>query len=111
MTMQHLSAGALALSLLILPLGAAADPAEVERGKELSATCATCHGSNGIATMPIYPNLAGQNEKYLVAALKAYREGQRQGGTAGLMTPVAGTLSDEDIAALAKYYASLEPNG
>lgn len=79
--------------------------------KALSTTCATCHGGNGIAAMPIYPNLAGQNEKYLVNALKAYRAGNRTGGTAGLMAPIAKSLSDEDIAALAKYYASLDPQG
>ena len=94
------------------PVPGGADTAdEVAAGKALSATCATCHGANGIATMPTYPNLAGQNERYLVAALKAYRDGNRTGGTAGLMMPVAKPLSDEDIAALAKYYASLDPNG
>lgn len=106
-----LTAGVLALALAS-PLPSAADSDdEAAAGKALSTTCATCHGANGIATLPIYPNLAGQNEKYLVAALKAYRDGNRTGGTAGLMMPVAKALSDEDIAALARYYASLEPKG
>lgn len=106
-----LTAGAvvLALGTPVLPAADTAD--EVAAGKALSLICATCHGANGIATMPSYPNLAGQNEKYLVAALKAYRDGRRTGGTAGLMMPVAKPLSDEEIAALAKYYASLDPKG
>lgn len=94
------------------PVPAVAAPADqIAAGKALSITCATCHGANGIASMPIYPNLAGQNEKYLAAALKAYRDGNRRGGTAGLMMPVAKALSDEEILALAKYYASLDPSG
>jgi cytochrome c553 len=108
MKVPALTAGIAALAFS-LPLPSPAD--EVPAGKALSTTCATCHGANGIAIMPIYPNLAGQNEKYLVAALKAYRAGDRRGGTAALMMPVAKALSDEDIAALAKYYASLDPAG
>lgn len=84
---------------------------DAARGKALTATCVTCHGSDGMAPVPIYPDLAGQNAPYLVNALKAYRDGRRQGGTAGLMTPVAQSLSDEDIAAIAAYYASLPPGG
>jgi cytochrome c553 len=106
-----LTIGFLALALA-KPVPSLAESADlVAAGKALSTTCATCHGANGIAGMPNYPNLAGQKEGYLVAALKAYRAGKRTGGTAGLMMPVAKALSDEDIAALAKYYASLDPNG
>ena len=98
-------------SILVLTAvsGAEAQDDAVTVGKALSAPCATCHGSDGMAIMPIYPNLAGQNETYLVNALKSYRGDLRQGPTAGLMTPMAKTLSDEDIAALAAYYASLAP--
>lgn len=101
---------ALALAVVLAAAaGAAAQDNLVAAGQALSAPCATCHGADGIALMPAYPNLAGQNEKYLVNALNAYREGQRQGGMAGLMIPMAKALSDEDIAALASYYSSLEP--
>lgn len=79
-----------------------------QQGKALSAVCATCHGADGIALMPTYPNLAGQNEAYLVYALKTYRSKQRQGDNAALMHAMAANLSDEDIANLAAYYASLK---
>jgi cytochrome c553 len=79
-----------------------------QAGKAKSAVCASCHGADGIALMPIYPNLAGQNEEYLVSALKAYRSKERQGGNAALMHAMAANLSDEDIANLAAYYASLK---
>jgi cytochrome c553 len=80
---------------------------DVSAGKAKSAVCATCHGADGIAIMPVYPNLAGQNAEYLESALKAYRDKQRQGGMAAIMQMQATNLSDEDIANLAAYYASL----
>ena len=84
---------------------AAGDP---QIGKAKSAVCASCHGADGIALMPTYPNLAGQNEAYLVSALKAYRSKERQGGNAALMHAMAANLSDEDIANLAAYYAAMK---
>ncbi|WP_336884824.1 c-type cytochrome, partial [Reinekea blandensis] len=34
--------------------------ADIEAGKAKAATCAACHGQNGISMVPMYPNLAGQ---------------------------------------------------
>ena len=51
------------------------------------------------------PKLGGQNEAYLVAALKAYRDGERDHKTMVLQSEA---LSDEDIADIAAYFASLE---
>ena len=93
------------------PIGinsAAMAAGDVAAGKAKSAVCATCHGADGIAIMPVYPNLAGQNAEYLESALKAYRDKQRQGGMAAIMQMQATNLSDEDIANLAAYYASLK---
>ena len=73
-------------------------------GKVKSATCAACHGANGISNNDMWPNLAGQKEGYLVAQLKAFRDGGRANP---MMAPMAAPLSDEDIANLAAYYASL----
>ncbi|MGV8843324.1 MAG: c-type cytochrome [Pseudomonas sp.] len=77
-------------------------------GEGKIAVCATCHGQDGVAIMPMYPNLHGQNAPYLEAALKAYREGQRTGGTAALMAPMAANLTDEDIADIAAYFSQLK---
>lgn len=77
-------------------------------GKDKSTLCAQCHGRDGISIVPIYPNLAGQKEQYLILALNAYRSGERVNMA---MTPHARKLSDEDIADLAAYYASLPPAG
>lgn len=82
--------------------------ADKDAGKAKSAVCVACHGSNGISAIPMYPNLAGQKEAYLAIALKAYRDGTRKNM---VMAPMAKPLSDEDIANLAAYYASLDPSG
>ena len=73
-------------------------------GKTKSATCAACHGANGISPNDMWPNLAGQKEGYLKAQLKAFRDGQRNNP---MMAPMAAPLSDADIDDLAAYYSSL----
>ena len=77
---------------------------DVAAGKTRSATCAGCHGETGISKNPMWPNLAGQQQGYLVKQLKAFREGSR---VDPMMTPMAKPLSDEDIANLAAWYNSL----
>jgi cytochrome c553 len=81
-----------------------ANAADVNMGKAKAAQCMACHGMNGIATAPDAPNLAGQNESYLVEQLSAFRSGGRQNDT---MSLVAKPLSDADIANLAAYYHSV----
>lgn len=54
--------------------------------------------------MPTAPNLAGQPENYLAEQLKAYRSGKRVNE---MMSLIAKPLSDDDIAALAAWYASV----
>ncbi len=76
-------------------------------GKARAAICAACHGANGKATIPTYPNLAGQNEAYLANSLKDYKNKKRNGPQALIMQPQASMLSDQDIANLAAYFSSL----
>lgn len=95
----------IACALVALPLSAQAGDAAA--GKAKAAMCAGCHGANGVAVMPNYPNLAGQNAPYLESALKAYRDGQRSEGQAAIMKGMAASLSDEDISNLAAYFSSL----
>ncbi|MEM7362952.1 MAG: c-type cytochrome [Pseudomonadota bacterium] len=69
--------------------------------------CRACHGpGGGKPIMALYPKLNGQNEAYLIEAMKAYREGRRKGTNAMQMAVQSKTLSDADIEALAKYYAA-----
>jgi cytochrome c553 len=71
-----------------------------------SHTCVACHGNDGIGILPEYPNLNGQHEDYLVQALKAYGSGQRKNA---VMAGMTAALTNEDIEALARYYAAQEP--
>jgi cytochrome c553 len=99
---------AAALALLGGPLLAGA-PEEIALGREKYVLCASCHGSDGRSNVvPQYPKIGGQSGAYLVIALKAYRDGRRQGTFAAMMTEVAKPLSDADIANLAAYVESLE---
>lgn len=93
-----IAAGAICLSSTSAYAGNAAD------GKSKAFTCGACHGANGISPNEMWPNLAGQKEAYLVAQIKAFRDGQR---TNPMMAPMAAMLSDTDIADLAAYYSSL----
>jgi len=82
-------------------------PAQVA-GREKYVQCASCHGSDGRqGAMPQYPKIGGQNAEYVVIALRAYRDGRRQGTYAAIMTEVAKPLTDADIANLAAYVESL----
>src|SRR5476649_2095608 len=46
-----------------------------ERGKTVSANCATCHGADGNSKIAGTPNLAGQQPRYFVAATQEYLMG------------------------------------
>ena len=99
------------LSLLVcagLAAGAAPDEPEGDAsvGKEKAGLCAACHGPNGISVNPLWPSLAGQQEAYLAAQIRAFRDGVREEIT---MQPFVENLSDQDVADLATYYASLSP--
>lgn len=81
---------------------------DAAKGKAKTATCVACHGANGISAIPMYPNLAGQKEMYLAKQLKDFRSGSRKDP---VMQPMAAGLSDDDIANLSAYYASLPAGG
>lgn len=91
------------LALAMAPAHAAGNP---ENGKPLAYTCSGCHGIPEYRNAyPSYhvPKIAGQNESYLVNALKAYKNGDRRHPT---MTAQASSFSDQDIADIAAYLAA-----
>jgi cytochrome c553 len=65
--------------------------------------CVACHSADAGQTNPLWPSLAGQNQRYLVKQLRDFRDGRR---TDPVMAPLAVALSDQDIEALAAFYAS-----
>ena len=92
----------LALSTSVLAEGS------VEAGQTKSATCVACHGVGGNSVNPLWPSLAGQHRQYTIKQLKAFKTGGR---TDPLMTPMATTLSDQDMEDLAAYYATQTATG
>lgn len=92
------------LMALAVPAQAAGNP---KAGKLKTSMCAGCHGIPGWRTSypAVYsvPLLGGQHAEYLVAALKAYKSGERNHPS---MMGIAGSLSDQDMADLAAYYSS-----
>lgn len=75
-------------------------------GRLLSSSCTSCHGPAGYARNPETPHLRGQNAKYLINQLKAFREGARVDKD-GVMSNVAKSLSDRDIVNISVYYEQL----
>jgi cytochrome c553 len=91
------------LACTAAPLLAEGDPAA---GKNKTTMCTGCHGIPGFrAAYPEtyhVPKLGGQNAGYIVAALKAYKAGERNHPT---MKAIASSLTEQDMADLAAYYA------
>jgi cytochrome c553 len=97
----------LTIASLHLPAQAAEIQGNAEQGAKNIRLCAGCHAIPGYrSSVPeIYtvPLIGGQSAGYIVSALQAYKKGERKHPT---MRSVAGSLSDQDMADLAAYYAS-----
>jgi cytochrome c553 len=101
------------------PLPAAGEPSAIEAGRaivhrgiaeQLVPPCAQCHGPAPQRRNPYYPIVAGQHPEYIEQQLKLFKAGAR-GGTPyrDIMRRVAVRLSDQQMRAVAAYYASLDP--
>ena len=77
---------------------------DAQAGAAKATVCGACHGPQGIAIAPTFPNLAGQSATYLYLQLKAFKGGQRNNP---IMKPLASTLSDQDMRNLAAHFAAL----
>lgn len=86
-------------------LSAPAFAGDAAAGKAKSGMCAACHGVEGISAVPMYPNLAGQKEAYLAKQLKDFKSGARKDP---VMAPMAMGLTEEDIANISAFYASIK---
>lgn len=97
------AAGLTALATATLATGTWA--ADAAAGRQKAKKCQTCHGIDGIAKIPIAPHIAGESQIYLQTQLKAFRSGKREHE---IMSVIAKDLSDEDIADLSAWYASIK---
>ncbi|MFT7527872.1 MAG: cytochrome c553 [Arenicella sp.] len=92
------------VGLMIFSNGTVQAAGDASAGQGKAAVCGACHGAKGISSIPINPNLAGQVPGYIAAQLKAFKSGERANA---IMAGQAAGLSDEDMANLDAYYASL----
>ncbi|MDD5274062.1 MAG: c-type cytochrome [Methylovulum sp.] len=95
----------LALSLALALAGTSSAlqaTGNTEAGKEKSAACAGCHGELGNSVAATFPKLAQQHPAYLVKQLQAFKNGDRKDP---MMSAIAMSLSDKDMADIAAYYA------
>ena len=100
--------GLVVLALAPLAVQAQAPTGDATRGKALAYTCNGCHAiPNYKNVYPTYsvPKLHGQRPEYLVAALKAYKSGERSHGT---MHSQASSLNEQDMADVAAYLSGSE---
>jgi cytochrome c553 len=84
----------------------AAKPDPIQAGKAAAAACGGCHGEVGVSKTPGMPSLAGLDPNYLVAAMKAYKGGQRKND---MMKSLLATVADPDMSNIAIYYATQKP--
>jgi cytochrome c553 len=86
---------------------AQAPAGDAKRGREKVQMCQGCHGIEGWRTAfpEVYhvPRIGGQHAAYFVQALQAYKSGARSHPS---MRGIAASLSDQDMADLAAYYAA-----
>ena len=68
-------------------------------------TCRVCHALDGQGSNPMIPNIGGQSAEYLSKQLQDFRAGRREDPQ---MSIIASDLSDEDIKALAAWFASVK---
>jgi cytochrome c553 len=80
-------------------------------GSRMVPACMGCHGSRGKGNAGYYgmPVLAGQKAVYLSIALRQYKANDRANDVYSVMRAIAGNLTDDEITALGKYYASQDP--
>jgi len=81
-------------------------PDPVQAGKTAAAACGGCHGETGTSKTPGMPSLAGLDPNYLVAAMKAYKAGQRKND---MMKSLLASVTDPDMSNIALYYATQKP--
>ena len=85
------------------PISAGGDPTLAKSGQTKASMCLGCHGSSAEGNGQ-FPRLAGQHPDYLAKQLSNFKEGVRKSGH---MQAIAGTLSEDDMKALAAYFGSL----
>ncbi len=78
-------------------------PGDPAAGMSKAALCFGCHGEDGNSTQPLIPKLAGQYGIYIAKQVRNYQDSVR---TNEIMSAMAASVSDEDLADISAYFAS-----
>lgn len=90
---------------LLLIAGAVSAPilaADQNTGRNLAATCALCHGTDGKGG-EAFPALAGQDKASLITKMKDFKAGK---GSPTIMHQISKGFADEQIELMAAYFAA-----
>ncbi|MDX2417334.1 MAG: c-type cytochrome [Xanthomonadales bacterium] len=93
---------------LMLLAGSTQAGGDAARGAELAQECADCHGQDGKGDEDI-PGIAGLDAATHVKFLKAFKSGERSSED-DVMQEYSADLTDQEMADVAAYYASLPAN-
>jgi cytochrome subunit of sulfide dehydrogenase len=101
--------GALSLHQIVLPMAASllvfvaehSFAADNSQGAQLAATCAACHRLDGHDRA--IPSIVGLSQEQFITVMSAFKSGERSGP---IMRTMARSLSNEEIAILARYFAA-----
>jgi cytochrome c553 len=80
------------------------------RARDEVPACVTCHGNEGSGVGSTFPALSGQSALYIANQLHAWKLGRRAAGPLALMPTIASKLSDQEIRAVANYFAAIPPS-
>lgn len=99
------------------PAAGAPDAKLIERGAALATNgdwskgipgCGQCHGPAGQGVGTAFPRLADQPASYIENQIAAWKDDKRSGDPLNLMNGIAHKLSDDDVRAVAAYYANFD---
>jgi cytochrome subunit of sulfide dehydrogenase len=92
------------IPIVLLSLGAGTAQADISHIRSMAASCAACHGTNGVAE-PGMESLAGKSKDDIQKKMLDYKSGKKP---ATIMHQLAKGYSDEQIEQLASYFAALK---
>jgi sulfide dehydrogenase cytochrome subunit len=89
------------LSVCVLFAGVASAETDVS-GQRLAATCANCHGTNGVSAGGAIPGLAGKSKDFIVTQMQEFKTGKRN---PTVMQQLAKGYTDQEIALMAVFFS------
>jgi cytochrome subunit of sulfide dehydrogenase len=95
----------LVAALVAAPIAAPAQTPDPDLGRNLAASCAMCHGTDG-RSAGITDPLAGRPAQEIVTSVMLFREGKKPGT---IMNQIAKGYTDAQVAAIAAYFAEQKP--